>query len=368
MQEFPYLGAPVFARNAGPARIPFDQPCAERALGPLASVLLPRSATPLHLKTRVLVLRTMVESKLLHNAPLLDFDYAATDRFVNKWLAAVSGCCLSATRATFLRCELGVFPSQVVAERDALYFLWHLQNLAWFRESLPALTHLQPLERLTSLTLKYGLGLSAVHRCSKEEWRSAVRDAVEAFADRHFAARPVDWLPDYHFERSRQYLKDKATADLGDAALHLRNDRLPTAPQPWVYHPCPFCQQPRALNGAHLLSCPQLPPHLDEQRRALHAQAGPHLSLSALAARVVYCSLSPDPLRRGLVLGRRVSRAAVRALRGQLGLDQPGAHQPAVSDSDGAATSDNDADTDASDVDLDSLLADLAEGEPFEGV
>jgi hypothetical protein len=294
-------------------------------------------------------------------------DYAAADRFVNKWLAAVSGCCLSATRATFLRCELGVFPSQVVAERDALYFLWHLQNLSWFRQSLPALTHLQPLERLTSLTLKYGLDLSTAHRCSKEEWRSAVRDAVESYTERHFAARPVDWLPNHRFERSRQYLKDQATADLGDVVLHLRSDRLPTAPQPWVYHPCPFCQQPRALNGAHLLRCPQLPPSLDEQRRALHAQAGPGLSLSALAARVVYCSLPPAPLRRGLVLGRRVSRAAVRALTAQLGLDQPGTQEPAPSDAGDTATDSEDTATDASDADLESLLADLVEGEPFEG-
>ena len=163
----------------------------------------------------------------------------------------------------------------------------------------------------------------------------------------------------YHFERSRQYLKEEAVADLGDVALHLRSDRLPTAPQPWVYHPCPFCQQPRALNGAHLLSCPQLPAPLDEQRRALHAQAGPRLSLSALAAQVVYCSLPPAQLRQGLVLGRRVSRAAVRALRDQLGLDQPAAQEPAADDEDTA--------TDASDADLGSLLGDLAEGEPFEG-
>ena len=99
----------------------------------------------------------MVESKVLHNSPLLDVDYKAMDALLNKWLAASSGLSINATSATFLRCELGVLPAQVVAERNALYFLWHLSHETWFRADLLALTTLSPWSRLTNLLLKYGL-------------------------------------------------------------------------------------------------------------------------------------------------------------------------------------------------------------------
>ena len=49
--------------------------------------------------------------------------YKEMDRNVNRWLGSVAGVPINITSATFLRCEFGVLPSQLVAERNALYYL-----------------------------------------------------------------------------------------------------------------------------------------------------------------------------------------------------------------------------------------------------
>ena len=144
---------------------------------------------------------------------------------------------VNVTRATFLRCELGVLPSQLVAERDALYFLWHLLHLSWFRASLPALNHLPLVRRLTALALKHRLDLVFASACSREEWHTTVQRAIVRSARATFAARPVAWIPRHHFVRSHRYLKHEHFRDVADVVLQLRNDRLPSAPHPWVYHP-----------------------------------------------------------------------------------------------------------------------------------
>jgi len=144
-----------------------------------------------------------------------------------------------------------------------------------------------------------------------------VQKAVTRSASLHFAHRPVTWLPDHHFVRSHRYLKHTDLRDVADVALHLRNDRLPSAPSPWLYHPCSFCQRPAALSGSHLLACPRLPPLLAAQRAPLCLRAHAPLSLPEFASTVLACDpnvTDPTWLRRDLEFGRRVSRAAVRAL------------------------------------------------------
>jgi len=318
VRSFKYLGSRVYASNSGPEREPFDKASLQRVVGPLFPFLTTRSTYCFHLKSRVQVLRTMTENTLLHNAPVSDFAYKQIDSAVNKWLGVATGCPVNVTRATFLRCDLGVLPSQLVAERDALYFLWHLLHLSWFCNALPALATLPPVSRLVSLTVKHGLDLAFVSVCSREEWHSAVQRAIVRSARDTFAARPVTWIPNHHFVRSHRYLKHPNLRDVADTVLQLRNNRLPSAPHPWVFHPCPFCAQADGLHGRHLLSCESLPPAF-EAERGLLSQQGPPPALTPLqfADTVLQCDpkhTSPLWLRESVLYGRRLCRAAVTAL------------------------------------------------------
>ena len=87
--------------------------------------------------------------------------------------------------ATFLRCDLGVLPSQLVAERNALYFLWHLRSETWFRDQLPSMIHLAPLSRLTGINIFTGLlldnniVLEEFHKYTNpDKWHDTVKKAV----------------------------------------------------------------------------------------------------------------------------------------------------------------------------------------------
>jgi hypothetical protein len=85
------------------------------------------------------------------------------DAKLNKWLGSIAGLPINTTSATFLRCELGVPPSQLVTERNALYFLWHLRNQTWFKGQLPSLLHLSPHSRLTELLVDNNITLEEFH-------------------------------------------------------------------------------------------------------------------------------------------------------------------------------------------------------------
>jgi len=318
VSSFKYLGSRVYSHNSGPAYEPFDPAALQRAVGPLFPFLTTRSTYSFYLKSRVQILRTMSESTSLHNSPVSDSAYRQIDTAVNKWLGVAAGCPVAVTRATFLRCELGVLPSQLVAERDALYFLWHLLHLSWFRRHLPALSPLPQVRRLTGFATKHGLDLAFASVCSREEWHTAVQRAVVRSARHHFAARPVTWLPNHHFVRSHRYLKHEHLRDVADVVLQLRNDRLPSAHHPWVYHPCPFCAEPAGLNGLHLLSCDSLPPVFEAERGHLSLQGPPPaLTPAQFAATVLTCDpkvTSSVWLRQGVLFGRRLCRAAVTSL------------------------------------------------------
>lgn len=311
--SFKYLGSVIYAHHRGPAREPFNVVALHRSIAPLFPFLSTKSTHRFYLKSRVLILRTMTENVTLHNAPVSDYSYRKIDKQVNRWLTLAAGCPSRSTRATFLRCDLGVLPSQLVVERDALYFLWHLCHHSWFRAFLPFFTDLPLLQRLTSLVIQHGLDLNFLQRCSKEEWHSEVQSAIVRSATRHFNRRPVTWLPHHRFVRSHRYLKHPDLAHLADITLHLRNDRLPSAPQAWVHHPCPFCTAPASLNGSHLLSCPQLTPELDAQRVLLMQRADAALTPAEFAQRVLECDPKQTSslwLQSALRLGQQICRLA----------------------------------------------------------
>ena len=329
VQEFKYLGLPIYSGLVKqPRHSPLDMSLLNPVLYPLTSVLVPHQTAQLHLLSRVRVLTTMVESKVLHNSPLLDVDYKAMDRFLNRWLAVASGMSVNAASATFLRCELGVLPSQLVADRNALYFIWHLSHQAWFREHLPQLTHLSPLSRLTNMLVTYGLSCEELYLMDLPAWRKAVKQAVlhkALFFHEPKQSQTALRLPDFQFEYlGRQYLHHECTTELAELGIQMRADRLPGVPQAYEHHPCLWCGQQRALNGLHLLQCPQLPDQLVEEREQLRERVGAATTLSELAALLTACHAPKKPApgeegaaaltMQGLLFFRKISQEAKKQL------------------------------------------------------
>ena len=146
-----------------------------------------------------------------------------------------------------------------------------------------------------------------------------VKQAITQAAITYFQRRPMEWLPHHRFVRSHRYLNHPDLCDIADIALQLRNARLPSAPSPWLQHACPFCQQPSSLHGRHLLpvACAQLPPPLAAARLDLMAAIDPAMTVETFAAPLIRCDpnhTNPAWLRRGLLFGRWLLRAAVRAV------------------------------------------------------
>lgn len=327
--QFKYLGFPIYGSLVKQPRFyPLDMSLLNPVLYPLTSVLVPQQVAQLHLLSRVRVLTTMVESKVLHNSPLLDLDYKAMDRFLNRWLAVVCGMSINASSATFIRCELGVLPAQLIAERNALYFLWHLSHESWFRHCLPQFTHLSPLVRLTNMLISYGLSCEELYVMDLPAWRKAVKQAVlhKALSFYEPKQRQIgSRLPGFFFEYlGRPYLHHPRVSELADLAIQVRADRMPGIPQPYEYHPCLWCGTASAMNGQHLLRCTCMPADLAKEREELRQQVGVHISLSQLAERVVRCSVPVTPipgtsqdvdiLRQGLLLFRKISQVVKKQM------------------------------------------------------
>jgi hypothetical protein len=289
-------------------------------LHPLFPCLLPNSTQSFHLSNRVQMLTTMVEGKVLHNSPQADLPYAELDRQLNKWLGAICGLRINGTSASFLRCELGVLPSRLVGERNAMYFLWHLTHESWFRRFLPHLEHLPPLARLTCLPLDYNLTLEDLRECtSAQQWKKMVKDAVLARAQTWYSScEATDRLNNSGFAYlGRQYMHHDDLGDLAEVAIQMRADRLHGVPNYWEHHPCPFCDVHGGLHGAHLLQCEQLPTNLTTEREQLRLEMGAGYTVTALAIRILTC----DPafsdakfLRTGLLFARKVFQAARKLL------------------------------------------------------
>ena len=110
VDEFKYLGFPIYAYNRTPKRLPVNLNILNEVLFPLAPTLLPNHVNDFYLANRVDVLMTMVEGKVLHNSPAAGVLYGEMDAKVNKWLGSVAGLPINTTSATFLSCEFGVLP------------------------------------------------------------------------------------------------------------------------------------------------------------------------------------------------------------------------------------------------------------------
>jgi hypothetical protein len=310
--EFKYLGYPVYAYNQTPTRLPVDLSILNTVLYPLAPTLLPSGINDFFLSNRVDMLVTMMEGKVLHNSPMADVHYNEMDKKMNKWLGNIAGLPINMTSATFLRCELGVLPSQLVAERNALYYLWHLRNETWFKDMLPSVQHLAPLSRLTGLLVDNNITLDEFnqHR-DRTSWHNTVKMAVLKRAESWYdTSAHSERLPNFRFVyRGREYLREESICELAPTAIQARADRLPGVPNAWEHHQCPFCEAEDGMNGAHLLQCESLPAPLLTARDQLRSS----LSTRAFAMQVTCCKPC-DLVKSGLHLAQRVFKAARKAV------------------------------------------------------
>jgi hypothetical protein len=202
-----------------------------------------------------------------------------------------------------------------VAERNALYYLWHLRNRTWFKQHLPYLQHLSPLKRLLRVLLDNNVTLEDFHRYNDpESWHTVVKAAVLERAKRWYTKSSsygthCQRLPDFQFQyRGREYLRDELLHELAPVAIAARADRLPGVPEAWLHNPCPFCECDDGMNGAHLLQCEHLPTQLASDRDQLRGS----LSVRAFAVQVINCDLT-KLVKKALPFARKVLSTAQKA-------------------------------------------------------
>jgi len=70
----------------------------------------------------------------MHNAQVADLDTENIDKYINKGLRRISGLIDSVQ----LRCDLGILPAEIVAHRNAMYYLWHLRRSKSVVQAVPA--------------------------------------------------------------------------------------------------------------------------------------------------------------------------------------------------------------------------------------
>lgn len=353
VSEFKYLGFPVFASSKTPRFLPLDLTSVHRVVEPMKFILSPESSPELPVIQRVQALCSMVEGKAMHNAQVADLDTKRIDQYINKGLRRITGLIDS----TFLRCDLGVLPAELIVHRNAMYYLWHLRRRAWFHPYLPLLAHLPPIRRLTSIVLQYhDITMADIDWMDYEQWRGAVKDAVlrralTCYDVSRYSGYQLYPSPEYTFKyRGQSYTNHPLTVNLAQAAVELRHDRLCGIPQYWEHHPCVHCHQPRGLNGRHLLQCPHLPSNLRAERAQLISDYYPNLTIANFAAGVITCvgcedtkEVGNNPLTefwcKSVTLGRKILRYTRKVVVDSSAQPSPSSNPPSPSDSQRPTTS-----------------------------
>jgi len=341
VKSFNYLGCTILAYNKTYQYDPCKIKSVNQAVVPVISALHHSALANLPLIQRAHALVTLAEGRALHNAQVMDLDTKAINSYINRGLKAITGL----TDATLLRCDLGIMPAELVVHRNCLYYLWHIYRRAWFRDFLPAMQHLYPVRRITSITLQYDdIHLDVLASDTSDQWHNRVRKAVAKKATTFYDVskyqdRPMYPEQVYEFRKGGQrYVTNPDTLDLAQVALELRQHHLPVARNllPWERHPCPFCGLQESMNGYHLLQCYQVPDDLSSERGAIIADYYRGISVESFAKGVVSgygAHIRPDKKkssrdrgrhssveswRRSVVLGRKIAWAARAALRSML--------------------------------------------------
>jgi Reverse transcriptase (RNA-dependent DNA polymerase) len=338
VHSFKYLGCPIYANNEKYSHLPFSAEPLNRKILPMASCIHHQGIHKLPLLHRARALVVLAEGIALHNAQVADLDCKAINAYINRGLKSITG----TYSPTILRCDLGILPAELVTHRNCLYYLWHLSNQAWFREHLPALSHLYPIRRLTSITLQYeGLSTRETDRTTYQEWKSRVNKFIKAKATTFYDTsrhQSLALYPEHTYQfryGGQSYVTNPNTADLAQIALELRQFRLPLARnllRSWEECQCPLCGIDSGMNGLHLLQCPSIPAPFARERADIINRFRPGISLSNFASDVVACRGSHicpkkkhhpgiECIRQSLLLGSKIAGAARIAIRDLLRRD-----------------------------------------------
>lgn len=332
VKSFNYLGCTIMAYNKVYKYDPSKS--INKAVMPVIPALHYGNMSNLPLIHRARALVVLAEGRALHNAQVMDLNPNSINSYINKGLRAISGL----TDTTLLRCDLGIMPAELTIHRNCMYFLWHIHRNAWFSKYLPDMQHLYPVRRITSMTLQYDdIQLDMLNSDSREQWRNRVRKAINKKATTFYnVSRHQDMAmyPNrtYEFRKGGQrYLSNPDTMDLAQAALELRQHRLPVARDlmPRDHHPCPFCGREGSMNGHHLLQCHYIPDELNRERENIMRECYPTFSLESFALGTVSgfgahvrqagnCHYSTVSWRKSVILGRKIAWAARSALRALL--------------------------------------------------
>ena len=143
---------------------------------------------PIPVRNQLRLIESDILSLALYPTPVKDTKYDEIDRFINRLLNRIAGTQQRWTSATFLRAELGVWPSKFLAHRRALTYYWHLRQETWMGDLLSSLRGPGPMERFKSIAEKYGVKLADATTLSKAKWRSCVDQALAKAVAEHMNA------------------------------------------------------------------------------------------------------------------------------------------------------------------------------------
>ena len=283
---FRYLGIPIVsAPDYGcslPSTVPYDEDCARRRLYGFRS-LFGNTAGRQALSPELLRLGILqvVYAKALYPTALVDINYDHLDAQVYRCIRDLFHMPTNAS-STYMRRELGIWPSRFYAHRRALRFLWRLCHShwthhafhAWLRQTeIPAWfhqgwVHNGVMDRFTKLLATYGFTWKDLWRCSTwKGWTMRIaqklEDAIAQYttvaATRHDLPHIAVRYPSFQ-PALPAYLR--VGGDLACAGMRFRYSRLRHLPGPPTNRGlCRFCRR-GPENGHHLLRCTQLPPHL----------------------------------------------------------------------------------------------------------
>jgi hypothetical protein len=207
--EFKYLG--VIIREGRRAKHPLSVPKLWKAYHRVKRALDP--ALPIPLMKQLQLIRTDVLGAPLYPAAVRELHYKEIDTFIAKLLCRVTGCPQHETSATFLRVELGFWPSKFTSHERRLYNYWNLRHRAWFRNHLDHLVGQKPLQEVVDLAKEYELDLAKVDGVSKVEWKALVKEAIRDKVVEYMKAQTQE----RHFPEPEKGMKRRRYIKLGES-------------------------------------------------------------------------------------------------------------------------------------------------------
>jgi len=183
VKEFKYLGMVFHAGRQPKIKMPHKTLWGK--LKHHQHVLKAQSGLPLD--QQLVVLQSIVLSTALYPVALFEMDFTLIDTFINKQLRRLTGLD-NHTSGTFLRCELGVLPAELLGHIRCLSLLWRLENQVWFKDKLRDLIGKGPYNRLKNIANQHQLTPALAKTKSKASWYTLTRERVRQAAERRYTA------------------------------------------------------------------------------------------------------------------------------------------------------------------------------------